>query len=53
MLAATIFWRTREPTQYPPDEAHLTQELEWMHTEEHQPESAAAGSGGMGIDDTP
>ena len=31
-------------------EVHYSPELEWMHTEEHQPESAA-GCGGPGTDD--
>ena len=31
-------------------EVHYSPELEWMHTEEHQPESAT-GCGGPGTDD--
>ena len=30
----------------------ISQELEWMQLEEHQPGSAATGGGGMGTDDT-
>ena len=46
-LAATIFGVTQSArcTRVMKD---ISQELEWMHREEHQPEFAAKGCGGMG-----
>ena len=35
------FWHHPEPTQYARDEGYLSQVLEWMQMEEHQPQSAA------------
>ena len=45
-------WRHPEPTQSTRDEVYHSPELEWIHMEENQPESAATGSEGMGTDDT-
>ena len=45
-------WRNPERTQYTRDEAYLSQKLEWMHMEAHQPESAATDSVGTGTDVT-
>ena len=52
-VAATNFCRYLVPTQYTRDEVYHSPNLEWMHTEENQPESAATGSGGMSTDDVP
>ena len=43
-------WCYLEPTQHMQDEEHSS-ELEWVHMEENQPESAATG-GGWSTDDT-
>ena len=46
-LAANDYGVILSPhTQHTRDEAHYSSEREWMHMEEKQPESAAAGSGG-------
>ena len=46
------FWDQLEPNQFPRDEGHSSQELEWMRMEENQLASAATGCGEMCIDDT-
>ena len=50
--ASTNFGVILSATQYTRDKVHHSPELEWMHTEEHQPGSAATGGGGMETDDT-
>ena len=44
-------WHLPEPTQYARDEGYLSQELELMQIEEHQPESAPTCSGSVGSDE--
>ena len=46
------FWHHLEPTQYARDKRYLSQGLEWMQMEEHQPQSAATSNGRVGTGDT-